>query len=91
MTGAAAELWKWLEAGAHFYVCGDAQRMTKDVENVGRADRERCGDRNAESGGSQPDGANTVEWMPFTTYPVYNGSHISTREWPLSGTHIAWP
>lgn len=26
------EIWNWLEAGAHFYVCGDAQYMAPDVE-----------------------------------------------------------
>ncbi|MDB5295544.1 MAG: NAD(P)H-dependent nitrite reductase flavoprotein subunit [Phycisphaerales bacterium] len=30
----AAELWKWLQDGAHFYVCGDAKRMATDVDNA---------------------------------------------------------
>ncbi len=28
----AAELWAWIKNGAHFYVCGDAKRMAKDVD-----------------------------------------------------------
>ncbi len=32
MLEAAPELWRWLEGGAAFYVCGDAKRMAKDVD-----------------------------------------------------------
>jgi sulfite reductase (NADPH) flavoprotein alpha-component len=28
----ARELWTWLQEGAHFYVCGDATRMARDVD-----------------------------------------------------------
>jgi sulfite reductase (NADPH) flavoprotein alpha-component len=34
MREAGPELWTWLRDGAHFYVCGDAKRMAKDVENA---------------------------------------------------------
>ncbi|HSY54534.1 MAG TPA: sulfite reductase subunit alpha [Opitutaceae bacterium] len=30
----AAELWSWIQGGANFYVCGDAKRMAKDVDQA---------------------------------------------------------
>lgn len=32
MLERGVELWTWLENGAHFYVCGDASRMARDVD-----------------------------------------------------------
>ncbi|MCW6512099.1 sulfite reductase subunit alpha [Lichenifustis flavocetrariae] len=34
MREVGATLWQWLEQGAHFYICGDAKRMAKDVEGA---------------------------------------------------------
>ena len=34
MQEKAAEIYKWLQEGAFFYVCGDATRMAKDVETA---------------------------------------------------------
>lgn len=31
MAERGAELWRWLDGGAHVYVCGDAQKMAPDV------------------------------------------------------------
>ena len=34
MEEEGAELWRWLDQGAYFYVCGDAKRMAKDVHQA---------------------------------------------------------
>ncbi len=43
----AVEIHAWLEAGAHFYVCGDAARMAKDVDAALHIVIERAGGRTA--------------------------------------------
>lgn len=34
MLDYGADVWRWLEGGAHFYVCGDAARMAGDVDDA---------------------------------------------------------
>ena len=48
MLANAGELWSWLEAGAHFYVCGDANRMAKDVDAALHKIIETIGGKNAD-------------------------------------------
>ena len=43
MLEQASELYSWLEAGAHVYVCGDASRMAKDVDAALHTAIERAG------------------------------------------------
>ncbi len=44
----ATELFAWLERGAHFYVCGDASRMAKDVDAALHKVIELAGNRTPE-------------------------------------------
>jgi sulfite reductase (NADPH) flavoprotein alpha-component len=47
----AAELWAWLQEGAHFYVCGDASRMAKDVDAALHRVAETAGGLSSEAAG----------------------------------------
>jgi sulfite reductase (NADPH) flavoprotein alpha-component len=48
MAENAKELFAWLEEGAHFYVCGDASRMAKDVDRALHQVIETASDRTPE-------------------------------------------
>ena len=48
MIEQAAELYAWLEAGAYFYVCGDASRMAKDVDTALHQVVEKAGGKSPE-------------------------------------------
>jgi sulfite reductase (NADPH) flavoprotein alpha-component len=45
-------LWRWLEEGACFYICGDAQRMAKDVDGALRTVIQDHGGLDAEQAGA---------------------------------------
>ena len=54
MMERGSELWRWLQDGAVFYVCGDASRMAKDVD---QALRDVC----SKEGGMSED--ESVAWV----------------------------
>lgn len=56
----AADLWRWLEEGGYFYVCGDASRMAKDVDEALHRVIEQAG------GKSKDEAAAYVEEMKKT-------------------------
>jgi len=43
-----AEFWRWLEDGAHLYVCGDARRMARDVDAALHECIEKSGGKSAD-------------------------------------------
>jgi sulfite reductase (NADPH) flavoprotein alpha-component len=45
----ATELYDWLQDGARLYVCGDAERMAKDVDAALHGIVARCGDMDADA------------------------------------------
>ena len=48
MLERATTLYQWIDAGAHFYVCGDAKRMARDVDAALHEVIRRAGDKTAE-------------------------------------------
>lgn len=48
MLEQALELYQWLEEGAYFYVCGDASRMAKDVDQTLHKIVETAGNKSPE-------------------------------------------
>jgi sulfite reductase (NADPH) flavoprotein alpha-component len=52
MLHRGAELWEWLQNGAAFYVCGDASRMAKDVDQALLSIAETHGHLSAEQAGA---------------------------------------
>jgi sulfite reductase (NADPH) flavoprotein alpha-component len=49
MRRRGAEIWQWLQDGAHIYVCGDAHLMAKEVDRAIRDIVERHGALDAEA------------------------------------------
>lgn len=48
MREVGPDLWRWIAGGAHFYVCGDAKRMARDVERAMVEIVAQCGARSTE-------------------------------------------
>ena len=49
MAEQGAQLWSWLQEGAHFYLCGDASRMAKDVDTALQRIAEKHGGLDADA------------------------------------------
>jgi sulfite reductase (NADPH) flavoprotein alpha-component len=86
----ASELWSWLSAGGHVYVCGDAQRMAADVEQA-------LLEIICEQGGMDASAAKAylkelsaskryvrdVYWQAIGSPMSYNGPHAPNKVGPL--------
>ena len=49
LWAARDKVWAWLQEGAHFYVCGDAKRMAKDVDSMLTQIVQTSGNKSADS------------------------------------------